>query len=343
MSTAMYLDICHAVSAKNKYFERKVNAAGLPGFATVQKVTAALRMLAYGGPADRLDDYIRMEESTILECVDEFTRTIVELYGKSYLRPPNAEDIARLLQKAEERGFPGMIGSIDFMHWKWEKCPTAWHGQYRGHFKKPTIILEAVASYDLRIWHAFFGMPGSCNDINVLHRSPVFDDLARGIGPAVKFKVNGRDHDMGYYLADGIYPPWATLINGVSSPQSSKHKYFTLKQVAYRKDVERTFGVLQAKYAIIKGPARRFKPVALKYIVDCIIIMHNMGIYYEKGMEELRIEDYDGATTPRLDPNQNVPEVRLLIARHRQIQSRPANEQLKADLIEHVWSKFGAQ
>ena len=60
MSTAMYLDICHAVSAKNKYFQRKVNAAGLPGFATVQKVTAALRMLAYGGPADRLDDYIRM-------------------------------------------------------------------------------------------------------------------------------------------------------------------------------------------------------------------------------------------------------------------------------------------
>ena len=107
--------------------------------------------------------------------------------------------------------------------------------------------------------------------------------------------------------------------------------------------MERAFGVLQAKYAIIKGPARRFKPVALKYIVDCIIILHNMGIDYENGMEELRIEDYDGATTPRLDPNRNIPEVRQLIARHRQIQRRPANEQLKADLIEHVWSKFGAQ
>ena len=68
-----------------------------------------------------------------------------------------------------------------------------------------------------------------------------------------------------------------------------------------------------------------------------------MGIYNEKGMEELRIEDYDGATTPRLDPNRNVPEVHQLIARHRQIQSRPANEQLKADLIEHISSKFGAQ
>jgi hypothetical protein len=83
--------------------------------------------------------------------------------------------------------------------------------------------------------------------------------------------------------------------------------------------------------------------VALKYIVDCVIILHNMGIDYEKGMEELRIEDYDDATMPRLDPNRNVPEIRQLITQHRQIPCRQANEQLKADLIEHVWNKFEAQ
>jgi len=37
------------------------------------------------------------------------------------------------------------------------------------------LILEAAASNDLWIWHAF-GMPGFYNDINVLHRSP-FEDL----------------------------------------------------------------------------------------------------------------------------------------------------------------------
>ena len=45
---------------------------------------------------------------------------------------------------------------------------------YSGHVHEPTIILEAVASYDLWIWHAFFGLPGSHNDINVLERSSVF-------------------------------------------------------------------------------------------------------------------------------------------------------------------------
>jgi hypothetical protein len=157
-------------------------------------------------------------------------------------------------------------------------------------------------------------MPGSCNDINVLHRSLVFDNLASGMRPAVNFNVNGWDYNMGYYFADGIYPPWDTLISGISSPQSNKHKYFTLKQAEYQKDDERTFGVLQAKYAIMKGQARKFNSVALKYVVDCVIILHNMGIDYEKGMEELRIEDYDDATRLWLDPNRNVPEIHQLIA-----------------------------
>ncbi|CAN1249305.1 hypothetical protein LINPERPRIM_LOCUS7101 [Linum perenne] len=40
-----------------------------------------------------------------------------------------------------------MIGSIDCMHWEWKNCP-AWDGQCTGYKKKPTIVLEAVASYD---------------------------------------------------------------------------------------------------------------------------------------------------------------------------------------------------
>jgi hypothetical protein len=34
----------------------------------------------------------------------------------------------------------------------------------------------------------------------------------------------------------------------------------------------------------------------MKYIVDCVIILHNMTIVYEKDMEQLHIEDYENAT-----------------------------------------------
>jgi hypothetical protein len=41
----------------------------------------------------------------------------------------------------------------------------------------------------------------------------------------------------------------------------------------------------------------------LEYIVDCVIILHNMGIMYEQGMEELQPEDYDDAFVPTLNAN----------------------------------------
>jgi hypothetical protein len=75
---------------------------------------------------------------------------------------------------------------------------------FTGHGKHPSLILEAVASCDLSIWHAYFGMPGSCNDINVLHHSNLFERHLSGDTPPVSFSVNGHTYNMGYYLAEGF-------------------------------------------------------------------------------------------------------------------------------------------
>ena len=55
---------------------------------------------------------------------------VIEVFGPEYLRRPTVEDTERFLQVGEARGFPGMLGSIDCMHWRWENCPTAWKGRY---------------------------------------------------------------------------------------------------------------------------------------------------------------------------------------------------------------------
>ena len=99
-----------------------------------------------------------------------------------------------------------MLGSIDCMHWAWKNCPQGFHGQYCSRYGYTTVILEVVTSYDLWIWHAFFGMPGSNNDLNVLDRSTVFQSLINGTFPRVNFTLNGRQYHTPYYLADGIYP-----------------------------------------------------------------------------------------------------------------------------------------
>jgi hypothetical protein len=342
MSSRLLNRIAKAVEEHDQYFVQKLNAAGVCGFSCLQKVTAALRQLAYGVPADYVDEYVRIGESTAIESLRKFVRSIVNVFGKEYLRAPNTDDTARLLTIAEQRGFPGMLGSIDCMHWKWKNCPTAHQGMYCGHVKDPTIILEAVASTDLWIWHAFFGLPGSNNDINVLHRSPLFDRLANGEAPEVKYTINGHNYDMGYYLADGIYPTWSTFVKTKKAPANVKDKNFAKVQEAQRKDVERAFGVLQARFAIVRGPARFWDEATLRDIMTACVIMHNMIIEDERHDDSLH-EPYEknDADVRDVVSQAGTTKFTSFSQMREEIKNSHVHHQLQKDLVEHLWLRRG--
>ncbi|XP_057793458.1 uncharacterized protein LOC131010081 [Salvia miltiorrhiza] len=272
MQKSLFLRIVDAVTANDEYFQQRPDCTGRQGLSPLQKCTGAMRVLAYGTTTDAVDEYLRMSSTVTRDAVIHFIEGIISCFGDTYLRRPNQQDLQRLLYVGEQRGFPGMIGSIDYMHWELNNCPTAWAGQYAGRSGKPTIILEAVASYDLWIWHAFFGTPGSCNDINVLHRSPVFSDILEGRTPKISYAVNGRRNDRAYYLTDGIYPSWAAFVKTISSSVLRKHELFAQHQEAIRKDAERAFGVLQARFAFIRHPCLIWDMILMgKIMVACIV------------------------------------------------------------------------
>ena len=340
MSQNLFMRIVDAVKQHDSYFQHRIDALGRCGLSTLQKVTAVFRMLAYGLPADATDEYVKIGESTAIESMKRFCRAIVEIFVEQYLRSPTASDIFRLLHVGEQRGFPGMLGSLDCMHWKWKNCPTAWAGQYTGRCGSPTIILEAVADYDLWIWHAYFGMPGTNNDINVLESSHLISNLAQGIAPPANYVIQGKEYNIGYYLADSIYPKWSNIVQTIHEPRTMKKKYFAMKQEACRKDVERAFGVLQARFAIVAGPARFWRKDVLHDIMRACIIMHNMIIEDERDLNEI-ITDTMEAPIPEVemvvDDNTRFQE---FFARHRQIKDKDVHIALRNALIDHLWEKY---
>uniref|UniRef100_A0A0D3ABE1 Uncharacterized protein n=1 Tax=Brassica oleracea var. oleracea TaxID=109376 RepID=A0A0D3ABE1_BRAOL len=172
----------------------------------------------------------------------------------------------------------------------------------------------------------FSGMIGSIdctlNDINVLDRSPVFDDMINGQAPKVNFSVNGNSYSMAYYLTDDIYPKWETFIQSISLPQGPKAVLFAQCQEAVRKDVERAFEVLQARFAIVKNPALCWDKVKIGKIM-------RQG----EGTTSSHVDLTYSTDTPTNIANQVGVRVRIC--------DKQAHQQLKRDLIEHIWCKFG--
>ena len=110
--------IVDRLSNEVQFFRHTQDVTGRLGLSTLQKCTAAIRVLVYGSALDAVDEYLRVGATTARLCVESFVEAIIDFFGDEYLRRPTPDDLQRLLHIGELRGFPGMIGSIDCMHWE---------------------------------------------------------------------------------------------------------------------------------------------------------------------------------------------------------------------------------
>ncbi|XP_019160772.1 PREDICTED: uncharacterized protein LOC109157325 [Ipomoea nil] len=169
------------------------------------------------------------------------------------------------------------------------------------------------------------GFPGTLNDINVLHRSPIFHKV----------------------LEDGIYPSWATFVKSIPLSQSAKHKLFAKKQEAARKDIERAFGVLKARFAIISNPARMGSKETLGQIMRACIIIHNMIVEDERDSYAIDSNYTNESVNCNVSTPKNSPSHFIrnedYIQNHAMIRNRPTNHQLREDLIEEIRNRFGGE
>jgi Plant transposon protein len=341
MNRTLYIEIENRLQVSYRFFTQRADATGLLGISSRQKITTAIRMLAVGCSSDDVDDRSRIAESTMLEILDCFCSAIIEQYGEEYLREPTEADLARILQSSEENGWPGMIGSIDCMHWKWKNCPKAWAGMYQGKESAPTIVLQAVSDTDCYIWHHYFGMPGSSNDINVLERSHILHSAMNGASPRIRFNVNNNEYSMGYWLGDGIYPTYACIVKAYKPPflrNIDKQTNFTKQQESRRKDIERCFGILQQRWHILTRPCRLWRADNIEKVMKACIILHNMIINDERiPVAPPDAENNSFAILPPANPqNHEVNQYRATFLRH--IADAAIHSQLQYDLTEYHWN-----
>ena len=157
---------------------------------------------------------------------------------------------------------------------------------------------------------------------------------------------------MGYYLADGIYPSWETFVKTIPEPRGNKKKYFAKAQEACRKDVERAFGVLQSRFAIVRGPAHLWDEVTLHNIMMACIIMHNIIVEDERDNYDYNFDDKGQYVCNYEDMGERVtvshdaaPELDAFIRNYKNIKSKETHTQLQAswysDELYHAGQNYG--
>ena len=154
------------------------------------------------------------------------------------------------------------------------------------------------------------------------------------------FEVNGQEYNRYSLLADDIYPPWSCFVQSIHQPDDGKRKHFASCQEACRKDVERCFGVLQARFSIIRNPCRQWSLDTISDIMFVCCILHNMIMEDEcdvPGLENALVNA--GVDNVALCRGMTLDE---FSAHTVEIENADTHYALRGDLIEHLWALKGA-
>jgi Plant transposon protein len=259
---------------------------GKRGASIEAKILIAIRTLAYGVASYCFCDYFSMSKTSALDCCRMFNKIIPQIFGDDYMRIPSAGDLSAIVALHKRvHGVDGMLGSLDCMHTYWKNCPVAWQQSFKGKQSGPTIVLEAVSDHCLWFWHMSYGYSGAMNDLNILNQSPLLRKMTDGSfstlekeARVVPFSILGQQFDKLFMLVDGIYPKYARFVRGYKAPILAEEKKFTKWQEGARKDVERAFGVLQAKWKAIANPIHLIDLKAIANLMATCIVLHNMCV-----------------------------------------------------------------
>jgi hypothetical protein len=155
------------------------------------------------------------------------------------------------------------------------------------------------------------------------------------------FTVNGHTYQRPYWLADGIYPKYSVFVKTIPSTANAKEAHFAKAQESRRKDVERLFGMLQARWHILTSPCRLWSKDAMKDVVLTCCILHNIILESEMHNDVLNgtiPPEWACDSTPPVVSGGTLEHTARLVTSFENLVDASVHRQLQIDLVEHLWN-----
>eukprot|EP00816_Leptocylindrus_hargravesii_P002830 CAMPEP_0196815854 /NCGR_PEP_ID=MMETSP1362-20130617/52339_1 /TAXON_ID=163516 /ORGANISM="Leptocylindrus danicus, Strain CCMP1856" /LENGTH=449 /DNA_ID=CAMNT_0042192989 /DNA_START=265 /DNA_END=1614 /DNA_ORIENTATION=- len=308
---------------KSELFERwndSTDAIGLSCTSLELLVLGTLRYLGRGWTFDDIAEATGVSEEMHRQFFHLFvTYGSTEFYEKNVSMPASYEDVANFSSEFEKAGMPGAIGSTDAVNIVMEKCSWRMRQTHIGFKQAFTArTYNVTVNHRRQILYCTAGHPARWNDKTIIR----FDDFVTSLrdgsrlgnfdfvllehapdGTIIKQKYRGC-----WVLVDNGYLKWSVTIPPFKTTISIEELRFSEWLESMRKDVECCFGILKARWRILKTGIRLHGIDVCDKIFKTCCALHNFLLQVD-GLHE-KWEDgvtcsYENAHYANFDMNED--------------------------------------
>jgi hypothetical protein len=274
---------------ENRWTTRDYDVFGQPSVPLELKILACFDILGRGVPAATPAGLIGCDEKTIQVFFLKFCLLCTLYLAAIHIKfPSTVSEIRECVETYAEENLPGCMGSVDCVHVPWPKALASQRSWYVGKEGVPTVAFQVIVNHKRKILSVSMPHPGAHNDKTIASMDPAIHAIrtlqifityawqaVTAVGNAAVYGV--------YLICDGGYHVWR-ILQRCSVVSSDPKMMFLMNRISSaRKDVECTFGVMKARFRILKHPILCQELSDVNNIFTTCCIFHNMLLAYDSG------------------------------------------------------------
>ncbi|CAC5421210.1 HARBI1 [Mytilus coruscus] len=263
LSRPMIIDLCRRFD--NDLHKPTMRSRALP---VSLQIMAALRFFATGSFQLVNADVHNISRSSVSRCVRNVTQCLVNVCNQHIIMPTDAASLEIIKRGFYEiADFPNVVGAVDGTHVR-IKSPSVDEHIFVNRKKFHSINVQGVCDSNLKLLNIVSQWSGATHDAFIWSIATVCE------------LFENRTISDGWLLGDSGYPvrPW--LLTPVLNPSTRKQQTYNGAHMRTRNVVERSFGVLKARFRCIDTSAGTLLYSALMCcrIVVAVAVLHNLCI-----------------------------------------------------------------
>ena len=291
------------------------------------KVLIGLRILGRGNVADDIAEMSGVPRSSVSKFFLQFVHGFTKHYMKYFINfPDKEEEISNITNLYAKLGLPGTCGSMDCTHVVWVKCPKNLNHCCKGREKHATVKFQVVCDHTRKILYCSRWYPGAIHDMTVC-RNDKFSKWCmeeEGLKDVeyILFDDYGRPRKCkgGHVLVDGGYLKFACFICPQLQRCESSAVYWSELLESVRKDIECVFGILKARFRILKMQLEVKYASTIEAIFQCCCILHNILLVHDGLDTKYNDEAFWSHLSPENDNEEESTDIENIIEEHQSTQ-----------------------